>query len=145
MHSIANEIVKLTNLKDKLLLGKGLGVVIVSLKFILSEDWRQSIKECIKEPSKTGYRKIWWQTLKYTLVGDELYRRTVDGILLKCLNEEQAQVAMGEVHEGLCGTHQSAQKMKWMLRRAGFCWSKMVEDCYRYFRGCEACQWFRDV
>jgi hypothetical protein len=48
--------------------------------------------------------------IKYTLVGDELYRRTVDGILLKCLDEEQARVAMGEVHEGLCGTHQSAQK-----------------------------------
>jgi hypothetical protein len=31
MRSIANEIVKLTNLKDKLLLGKGLGVVAVPL------------------------------------------------------------------------------------------------------------------
>jgi hypothetical protein len=40
MRSIANEIVKLTNLKDKLLLGKGLGIVIISLRFILSEDWR---------------------------------------------------------------------------------------------------------
>jgi hypothetical protein len=37
MHSIANEIVKLTNLKDKLLLGGGLGVVVVPLShcFIL--------------------------------------------------------------------------------------------------------------
>jgi hypothetical protein len=31
MRSIANEIVKLTNLKDKLLLGKGLGVVVIPL------------------------------------------------------------------------------------------------------------------
>jgi hypothetical protein len=37
MCSIANEIVKLTNLKDKLLLGKGLGIVVISLShcFIL--------------------------------------------------------------------------------------------------------------
>jgi hypothetical protein len=37
MRSIANEIVKLTNLKDKLLLGEGLGIVVVSLShcFIL--------------------------------------------------------------------------------------------------------------
>jgi hypothetical protein len=37
MRSIANEIVKLTNLNDKLLLGKGLGVVVISLShcFIL--------------------------------------------------------------------------------------------------------------
>jgi hypothetical protein len=37
MRSIANEIVKLTNLKDKMLLGEGLGVVVVPLShcFIL--------------------------------------------------------------------------------------------------------------
>jgi hypothetical protein len=37
VHSIANEIVKLTNLKDKLLLGEGLGVVVIPLShcFIL--------------------------------------------------------------------------------------------------------------
>jgi hypothetical protein len=52
---------------------------------------------------------------------------------------------MGEVHEGLCGTHQSSQKIKWMLRRAEFYWPKMVEECYRYFRGCEACQRFEDI
>ena len=51
---------------------------------------------------------------------DELYRRTADDILLKCLDTYQARVAMGEVHKGICGTHQSAPKMKWLLRRAGF-------------------------
>jgi hypothetical protein len=46
---------------------------------------------------------------------------------------------MGEVHEGMCGTHQSAHKMKWMLKKAGFYWPMMMGDCFRYFRGCEAC------
>jgi hypothetical protein len=35
----------------------------------------------------------------------------MDGLLLKCLNEE-AKVAMGEVHDVLCGTHHWAHKMK---------------------------------
>jgi hypothetical protein len=74
-----------------------------------------------------------------------LYRRTIDGLLLKCLGEEEAKVAMGEIHEGMCSTHQSAHKMRWMLRRAGFYWPNMVEDCFKYFRGCEACQKFGDV
>ena len=52
---------------------------------------------------------------------------------------------MGEVHEGRCGTHQSAHKMKWMLKRAGFYWPSMYEDCFKYFRGCEACQKFGDI
>jgi hypothetical protein len=33
---------------------------------------------------------------------------------------------MAEVHEGICGTHQSAPKMKWLLRRACFCWPTMI-------------------
>jgi hypothetical protein len=39
---------------------------------------------------------------------DDLYRRTIDAMLLKCLGEEQAKVAVREVHDGICGAHQSA-------------------------------------
>jgi hypothetical protein len=52
---------------------------------------------------------------------------------------------MGEVHEGLCGVHQSAHKMKWTLRRAGLYWPTMVDDCIQYKRGCEACQRYGDI
>jgi hypothetical protein len=41
-------------------------------------------------------------------------------LLLKCLDSDQASVAMGEVREGICGAHQSTPKMKWLLRRGGF-------------------------
>jgi hypothetical protein len=52
---------------------------------------------------------------------------------------------MGEVHEGMCNTHQSAHKMKCMLRWAGHFWPTMIEDCFGYFVGCEACQIFGDI
>jgi hypothetical protein len=61
-------------------------------------------------------------------------------MLLKCLNMEQDRVAMGEVHDGICDTHQLALKMRWMLKRTGFYWLSMMEDCFRYFKGCEVCQ-----
>jgi hypothetical protein len=48
-------------------------------------------------------------------VEGELYRRTADDLLLKCLDSDQAKVAMGEVHEGIDDTHQSVPKMKWLL------------------------------
>ena len=60
---------------------------------------------------KTRDRKIRRQALKYTLFNDELYRRTIDWLFLKCLDSDQSRIAMGEVHEGICGTHQSAHKM----------------------------------
>ena len=52
---------------------------------------------------------------------------------------------MGEVHEGICGTHQSTPKMKWLLRRADFYWPTMMADCFRYYKGCEECQRFGNV
>jgi hypothetical protein len=66
-------------------------------------------------------------------------------VLLKCLSEEQAKEVVREVHDGICGAHQSAHKMKWLLRRAGFYWLTMVDDCIKYQKGCEACQWFRNI
>jgi len=61
-----------------------------------------------------------YKALKFVLLDDHLYHKTVDGVLLKCLNQEEAMVLMGEIHEGVCGAHQSAHKMKWMIRRAGY-------------------------
>jgi hypothetical protein len=52
---------------------------------------------------------------------------------------------MREVHKGICGTHQLAHKMKWLLCRAGFYCSTMINDCFRYYKGCESCQKFKDV
>jgi hypothetical protein len=52
---------------------------------------------------------------------------------------------MGEVHEGICGTHQSTHKMKWLLHRAGFYWLTMLNNCFRYYKGCKSCRKFRDV
>jgi hypothetical protein len=46
------------------------------------------------------------------LYNDELYWRTAKDFLLKCLGPDQARVAVGEVHKGICGTHQLALKMK---------------------------------
>jgi hypothetical protein len=74
-----------------------------------------------------------------------LYHQTADDLLLKCLGPDQARLATAEVHKGICGTHQSAPKMKWLLRRACFYWPTMIADFFRYYKGCEECQKHEDV
>ena len=83
-------------------------------------DWRVPIVTYLKDPGHGAERNIQCLAFKYVLINDELYRRTAEDVLLKCLDSDQARVAIGEVHEGICGTHQSAPKIKWLLRRAGF-------------------------
>jgi hypothetical protein len=73
--------------------------------------WRLPLLKCIIDPGKTTDKKVKRQVLKYTLIDDDLYRRTIDSVLLKCLGEEQAKVAVWEVHDGICEAHQSAYKI----------------------------------
>jgi ribonuclease HI len=109
------------------------------------EDWRKPLVNYLNDPSCSVDRKVRRWAFKFILVDGELYRRTADDVLLKCLGLDQARLAMAEVHEGTCCTHQSARMMKWLLRRACFYWPTMIADCFRYYKGCEECQKFGDV
>ena len=77
-----------------------------------------------------------YKSTKYVLLDDQLYYKIVDGVLLKCLSQEEARVLMGEVHEG---AHQSAYKMKWVIRMSIYFWLTILEDCFEYYKGCQDC------
>jgi hypothetical protein len=81
------------------------------------EDWRTPLLKYLHDPSTKIDKGVQRSAFKYVLHNGELYRRTTEDLLLKCLRSDQARVAIGEVHEGIYGTHQSALKMKWLLRR----------------------------
>ncbi|KAA3452374.1 Transposon Ty3-I Gag-Pol polyprotein [Gossypium australe] len=71
---------------------------------LAENDWRKEIADYLENPSQ----------------------KSLDGVLLRCLNQEEAKKLMSEVHDGLCGAHQSAYRMKWVIRRTGItgrqCW-----------------------
>ena len=104
------------------------------LSAVSADDWRKEIIDYLKDPCKKVDRRIRFQATKYVLLGDELYCRTIDGVLLKCLGDDEAKSLMGEIHEGVCGAHQSAFKMKWMIGRNGYYWPTILEDCFKYFK-----------
>src|SRR6187551_899761 len=104
------------------------------------QDWMVPIITYLRDPGRGAERNIRRVSFKYVLLDNELYRRNAEDLLLKRLDSDQAKVTMGEVHEGICGTHQSAPKMKWLLRRASFYWPTMMADCFKYYKGCEECQ-----
>jgi hypothetical protein len=64
-----------------------------------------------REPWHIADRKVRCQALKYVMLDNTLYRQTID-VFFKCLRSDQSRIAMAEVHEGICGTHQSTHKMK---------------------------------
>jgi ribonuclease HI len=61
-------------------------------------DWRRPIIDYLQDPSHKIDRKFQRFAFKFTLVDGELYCQTSDDLLLKCLDSDQAKVAMGD-HE----------------------------------------------
>jgi hypothetical protein len=101
---------------------------------IVADDWRSEIIDYLRNPSPKVSRKLRYKSIKYVLLDGHLYYKTVNGVLLKC-----ARVLMGEVYEGFCGATQLAYKMKWIIRRSGYFWPTMLEDCFEYYKGCQDC------
>jgi hypothetical protein len=60
----------------------------------------------LRNPSQEVSRKLKYKSIKYILLDEQLYYKTIDGVLLRCLSQEDAKVLMGEVHERVCGAHQ---------------------------------------
>jgi hypothetical protein len=69
------------------------------------DDWRTPLVRYLENPSHIADRKDRWQALKYIMLNNTLYRRAIDGLLLKCLGSDQSKIAIREVHEGICGNH----------------------------------------
>ncbi|KAL0427683.1 UNVERIFIED_CONTAM: hypothetical protein Slati_2943100 [Sesamum latifolium] len=69
-----------------------------------------------------------------------LYRRSFEGIFLRCLSDDEKDQAMEEAHSGVCGAHQSGPKLHFRIKRMGYYWPTMVKDCIDYAKRCQACQ-----
>ncbi|KAJ6850213.1 uncharacterized protein M6B38_265620 [Iris pallida] len=69
-----------------------------------------------------------------------LYRRSYDGLLLRCLSENKAKQILREAHDGVCGAHQPGPKLQDRIRRMGYYWPSMIADAVDYARRCKACQ-----
>jgi len=109
------------------------------LSAVSADHWRKENIDYLKDRSKRVERHVRFQATKYVLLEEELYYQTIDGVLLKCLGDDEARSLMGEIHEVVRGAHQSDFEMKWMVRRNGYYWSTILEDCFKYFKGCQGC------
>jgi hypothetical protein len=105
-------------------------------------DWRTPFVTHLCDPNMRTDKNIRLVAFKYVMIDDELYHRTPSDVLVKCLGSHDAILAMAEVHEGNCVTHQSAPKMEWVLRRTVLYWPDIIIDCFKYYNGYQVCQKF---
>ncbi|KAL0345563.1 UNVERIFIED_CONTAM: hypothetical protein Sradi_4387600 [Sesamum radiatum] len=64
--------------------------------------WKNDVIKYLKEATLLDdpiqVKRIRFKAARFTMVGHELYKRTIDGPLLKYLDEEKAQYVLREIH-----------------------------------------------
>lgn len=59
---------------------------------------------------------------------------------MRCLGDEEATQVIEETHSGVCDAHQSGPKLYDHIKRMGYYWQTMVQDCMEYTKRYDACQ-----
>ncbi|GKV39829.1 hypothetical protein SLEP1_g47544 [Rubroshorea leprosula] len=113
---------------------------------------RSTIVEVLDAPSYTDFTVEYLSAAKlikrrvahFTLLDNQLYKRATSMPLLRCLTPYEAEYAVREVHEGVCGTHIGGKTLARKLLRHGYYWPTMVEDAQNYVKKCPTCQFNAD-
>ena len=84
--------------------------------------------------------KIQIQSARFSLVDEQLYKRSLGGPYLKCLTPEQGQYVLAELHEGICGNHPRGRTLAHRAHTQGYYWPTMKSDAVDYVKKCDSCQ-----
>jgi hypothetical protein len=69
---------------------------------------------------KTRARSLKLKAIKFFILNQNLYWRDPVGILLKCLDENEAKHVITDMHKGFCGGHQHWKATILKILRAGY-------------------------
>jgi hypothetical protein len=72
----------------------------------------------------------------------KLYKKSITGILQRCVTPQEGQTILKDIHSGVCGHHASSRAIVAKAFRAGFYWLTAIKDVKDIVQKYEACQRF---
>jgi hypothetical protein len=87
-------------------------------------------------------RALKLKSIKYCLVDQILYMKDPLGVILRCLDPQEAQNIMSNFHDSLCGGHHYWRTMTYKILRAGYFWPSLFTDVCAKIRAYAKCQKF---
>ncbi|KFK34296.1 hypothetical protein AALP_AA5G126700 [Arabis alpina] len=106
--------------------------------------WMDQIRGYIADgelpKDKWAARKLRAQAARYVLLDGNVYKWRFSGPLLACVEEKKARQVMEEIHSGSCGNHSGGRALAIRIKRHGYFWPTMIQDCEKFSSHCEKCQ-----
>jgi hypothetical protein len=81
--------------------------------------------------------------LKYAffqLINNVLFRKNFDGLFLRCLEKEESEKVLSELHAGDVRGHFGGDTTTHKVLRDGYYWPTLFKDSHALFRKCIICQ-----
>ena len=112
------------------------------------EDWRTPIKACVVQELSPGVddaatQRMMRKARVYTVIDGELYKKGLNGMLMKCILRSDGIRLLHEIHGGVCGAHNSWRTLVGKTFRHGFYWPTAKQDAMELVKTCESCQFFQ--
>ncbi|XP_074347023.1 uncharacterized protein LOC141685843 [Apium graveolens] len=96
-----------------------------------------------EDQNKARYLK--YKAARFFLEDNQLYRRTFSAPTLKCVDLEEANYCLREVHEGIRGDHLAAKALAYKVIRQGYYWPTIHADSVAYVKKYSKCQKFSNA
>jgi hypothetical protein len=113
---------------------------------VVANSWYENIKFYLTHGSAPRYldpknrRALRLKSSSFQLINDVLFRKNFDGVLMRCLEKEQSDKVLSELHAGEVGGHFGGDTNAHKVLRAGYYWPSLFKDAHTMCRKCIICQ-----
>ena len=90
-------------------------------------------------------RKVRKRTARFTILNDTLYKRGFSMPYLKCIDKDEAEYILEEIHDGICRDHAGLRSLVSKIIRTGYFWPTMQKDAREFVKRCDKYQRFGNV
>src|SRR3954469_9497187 len=111
---------------------------------VSAPSWARPIRDFLVDgvlpEDEAEARQISHRCWAYTIINNELVRRSATGVLQRCVEEDRGLELLREIHQGECGHHASAPAIVAKVFRHGFYWPTAraaAENLVKYCKGCQ--------
>jgi hypothetical protein len=80
------------------------------------------------------------KSAQYQLVHGILFRRNYDGVLLRCLEKQDVDKVLKELHDGPARGNFAGETTTHKILRVGYYWPTMFKDAHAYSHNCDIFQ-----
>jgi hypothetical protein len=111
---------------------------------MIEETWMQPylayMMNKIQPEDAIKARRIIRRSKAFVVLQGKLYKKSITGVLQRCVTPQEGQVILKDIHAGVCGHHDSSRAIAAKAFRAGFYWLTAIKDAKDIVQRCEACQ-----